>query len=211
MAYAVGATIAAAVFWLARRLGRRRSPPRSVPALPDRRVPSEPISVRTASTRWSEEVSSASAPPAYEPRDADTRAVGLVGIGFLIALGLTVVAATVLFLLVTDTVPVLQVPPPGVAISRSAPTPVPPPPRLETQPGQTLEPYAAREEVALNSYAWIDRSQGIVRIPIERAKDLIVESGLPTRPMTATVGYEDNGLTAPSGSSSGRANEERIR
>jgi len=33
----------------------------------------------------------------------------------------------------------------------------------------------------LNSYGWTDRSNGIVRIPIARAMDLILQRGLPTR------------------------------
>jgi hypothetical protein len=33
----------------------------------------------------------------------------------------------------------------------------------------------------LESYGWIDRSNGIVRIPIERAMDLILRLGLPVR------------------------------
>jgi hypothetical protein len=33
----------------------------------------------------------------------------------------------------------------------------------------------------LNSYGWIDRSNGIVQIPIERAMDLLAQRGLPSR------------------------------
>jgi hypothetical protein len=33
----------------------------------------------------------------------------------------------------------------------------------------------------LTSYGWIDRSNGIVRIPIDRAMDLILQRGLPAR------------------------------
>ena len=33
----------------------------------------------------------------------------------------------------------------------------------------------------LGSYGWVDRSNGIVRIPITRAMDLILQRGLPTR------------------------------
>lgn len=40
--------------------------------------------------------------------------------------------------------------------------------------------YAAQNR-KLNSYGWVDRSNGIVRIPIKRAMDLIVQRGLPAR------------------------------
>ncbi len=39
----------------------------------------------------------------------------------------------------------------------------------------------AGQNAELNSYGWIDRSNGIVRIPIDRAMVLILQRGLPTR------------------------------
>jgi hypothetical protein len=39
----------------------------------------------------------------------------------------------------------------------------------------------AEQNQILNSYGWVDRSNGIVRIPIERAMALLAERGLPTR------------------------------
>ena len=40
--------------------------------------------------------------------------------------------------------------------------------------------YQAQTE-RLNSYGWVDRSNGVVHIPIDRAMDLIIERGLPAR------------------------------
>lgn len=54
-----------------------------------------------------------------------------------------------------------------------------PPPRLEVRPGASLAKFRAAEEVELNSYGWIDRNAGTVRIPIDRAMQLILERGLP--------------------------------
>ena len=39
----------------------------------------------------------------------------------------------------------------------------------------------AQQNQELNQYGWVDRSQGIVRIPIARAMDLIADRGLPAR------------------------------
>jgi hypothetical protein len=39
----------------------------------------------------------------------------------------------------------------------------------------------AAQIAKLNSYGWVDRSNGIVHIPIDRAMDLILQNGLPTR------------------------------
>jgi hypothetical protein len=58
---------------------------------------------------------------------------------------------------------------------------VPPEPRLQTNPREDLGNLRAREDQALTSYGWVDKNAGVVRIPIDRAMQLIVERGLPTR------------------------------
>jgi hypothetical protein len=58
---------------------------------------------------------------------------------------------------------------------------VPPEPRLQTNPRQDLSDLRAREDQLLNSYGWVDKNAGVVRIPIDRAMQLVVERGLPTR------------------------------
>lgn len=54
-----------------------------------------------------------------------------------------------------------------------------PAPRLEVKPGASLADLRAAEDADLNSFGWVDRSAGIVRIPIDRAMQLILERGLP--------------------------------
>lgn len=44
-----------------------------------------------------------------------------------------------------------------------------------------LQAWRAEQETELNSYGWIDRKAGVVRIPIDRAMELVSERGLPTR------------------------------
>ena len=53
--------------------------------------------------------------------------------------------------------------------------PPPPNPKLQVAPSADWEQMIATERTFLNSYGWIDRSQGIVHIPIRRAMDLMVE------------------------------------
>lgn len=60
-----------------------------------------------------------------------------------------------------------------------AAAPAPKGPRLEVSPtgeGARIEAQAQR---MLNGYAWVDRSAGIARIPIERAMDLTAKQGWP--------------------------------
>ena len=55
-------------------------------------------------------------------------------------------------------------------------------PRLEVDERRQLNDIRLQEESTLHRYQWADEKAGVVRIPIERAMDLIVQRGLPTRP-----------------------------
>jgi hypothetical protein len=58
-----------------------------------------------------------------------------------------------------------------------------PAPRLQTDDGnQDVTDLHAREDLLLDNYSWVDQSQGKVRIPIERAMELIAQKGLPVAP-----------------------------
>ncbi len=46
---------------------------------------------------------------------------------------------------------------------------------------QELESLRQKEDALLNHYRWVDRSGGIVQIPIDRAMERLLEAGLPTR------------------------------
>lgn len=59
-----------------------------------------------------------------------------------------------------------------------------PQPRLEVSERTDLGGFRFEEENKLNSYGWVDQKAGIVRIPIERAMQLVAERGLPTRSQT---------------------------
>lgn len=62
-----------------------------------------------------------------------------------------------------------------------------PEPRLETNERTELNDFRLGEEQTLNSYGWVDQNAGVVRIPIDRAMQLIAERGLPTKPQVGTV------------------------
>jgi hypothetical protein len=56
-----------------------------------------------------------------------------------------------------------------------------PEPRLQLDANKELRQMRAAEDAALNSYGWVDRSSGSVRIPIERAMEILAKKGLPAR------------------------------
>jgi hypothetical protein len=53
--------------------------------------------------------------------------------------------------------------------------PVPPQPRLQVDPKAEFQEYLLEQRRILSTYGWISREQGTVRIPIERAMELIIE------------------------------------
>jgi hypothetical protein len=58
-----------------------------------------------------------------------------------------------------------------------------PTPRLLTDDGdQDVANLHARESLLLDNYSWVDHKAGKVRIPIERAMELIAQRGLPLAP-----------------------------
>lgn len=53
---------------------------------------------------------------------------------------------------------------------------VPPGPRLQPNPADDLQRLRSWEQERLSGYGWVDQDTGVFRIPIERAKQLIVEN-----------------------------------
>jgi hypothetical protein len=91
---------------------------------------------------------------------------------------------------------------PGVA------TPLAPP--LQPNAVQDLQQMRAREDEILGSYGWVDQQNGVTRIPIDRAMDLLLQRGLPVQPPGTAQPYQDEGAQLPSDASSGRM-LERVR
>ncbi len=113
-------------------------------------------------------------PERHEHRDADTRTVALFGLALL---------STVVFvlLLVFGFLRYLASKPAGSTGPLANFTVAPPEPHLQVSPSRDLQKLRASEDAALSSYGWVDQKAGIVRLPIDRAMDLVVQRGLPTR------------------------------
>ena len=56
-----------------------------------------------------------------------------------------------------------------------------PAPQLETNERTELNEIRLREENVLSTYDYVDKNSDTVRIPIDRAMELLVERGLPVR------------------------------
>ena len=117
--------------------------------------------------------------PGYETRDANVRGV----YRFLVFLGVLLVVCALLswglfrYLSkqVTDSANVSP-----FAESRQLPLG----PQLQVNPREDWLKYREQQEQSLESYAWENRGNGIVRVPIERAMELLVQKGLPVQGST---------------------------
>ena len=69
-------------------------------------------------------------------------------------------------------------------VTRMAPTVEPtklfPQPQLQKTPVPDLRAIRAEEDKVLDSYGWVDQKQGIVRIPVALAIDVLAKRGLPS-------------------------------
>lgn len=59
---------------------------------------------------------------------------------------------------------------------------IPPPPRIQDHPAVELHDLLSAEDAILGTYGWTNKQQGIVRIPIDRAMELQLQQGFPTKP-----------------------------
>lgn len=66
-------------------------------------------------------------------------------------------------------------------VPRDYPQSVFPSPKLEEDERNQLDRIRLQEEQTLATYDYVDQKTGVVRIPIDRAMDLIAQRGLPVR------------------------------
>jgi hypothetical protein len=135
---------------------------------------------------------SAPAVPGYETRDANTSGVLL----FIALLATTVVLVLLLAwgLFRHYSVSINNSPPdsPFTGVRE-----VPSPPRLQVTPREDLQRILADQQSKLETYGWEDRQAGTVRIPIERAMDLLVQKGLPVATPGSSGQSRDNSAGNP--------------
>jgi hypothetical protein len=83
---------------------------------------------------------------------------------------------------------------------------IPPEPRIEVAPYEQLQQLRAKEDHILNSYAWVDKENGVVRVPIDRAIDLLAAKGLPSHNYLDDIvaGRKPSTAAAPKANSQGQ-------
>lgn len=117
---------------------------------------------------------------AHEHSDVNVRAIlGFVA-GLIVVAVVLHVAVWLLFVAFERRTAAADPPPAPLAQPAGQ---LPPNPRLQTRPVNDVKAMRVDEETLLTTEGPIDGEPGVFRIPIERAKQLIVERGLPTRQM----------------------------
>jgi hypothetical protein len=112
---------------------------------------------------------------AYEVRDVAFRPVLLAGAA-IVAL---IVGSFVLMYVLDRTLVAREIAasPPASPLARSYGRQEPPAPRLQDAPLRELAELRERERAVLEGWAWVDPAAGRVRIPVERAMELLVAEG----------------------------------
>lgn len=130
----------------------------------------------------------------HEPSDVAIRPLTLIGAGVFIFVVLIGVGLWGLFTFYASLAAGADRPQTALTEQR----PPPPEPRLQVNPPADWQALRATEETTLNSYGWVDRGAGTVRIPIDRAIDLLVQRGLPTSAPTAQPATTPQPTATPS-------------
>ncbi len=110
----------------------------------------------------------------HETTDASPLALGLFALALSLMVAIVIVFLNWLFWHYEGQAKRADPPQSPLAVDE-----LPPTPRLEVNPGSDLARLRDAEEKTLSSYGWIDRQQGVARVPIERAIAVLAERGLP--------------------------------
>lgn len=113
-------------------------------------------------------------PERHEHQDINAKTVALFGGGLLLTVGVVLLFMIALLAYFASRPAGSVGPLAGMRVE-------PPEPRLQVSPPQDLQKMRESEDALLYNYGWVDRKAGVVRIPIDRAMELIVERGLPAR------------------------------
>jgi hypothetical protein len=112
----------------------------------------------------------------YEHSDINPRGTFITGVGVIVGTWITVGVIFFVFTYLAHRSARLSPPPLPLALHGQ---PLPPEPRLQKSPHQDLKAYLKRENWELTHSHWIDKSKGIVSIPIEQAMQIVAQKGIP--------------------------------
>jgi hypothetical protein len=121
----------------------------------------------------------------HEQRDVRFWPIVMAASGLLVVTTIIFALMRGLFVFYDDRQARQSPPPNPLAVEYGEP--LPPQPRLQTDPVQDLLKFRTSEETVLQSYGWVDPQAGIVRIPIQRAMELLAQNPPPARAVAEDI------------------------
>jgi hypothetical protein len=100
----------------------------------------------------------------HEPGEVDSRAIVVAAAGLAVALIVIAAAALGAHRMLRPDRPA------AAPVAAEVPAP-----RLQSSPASDLRALLRQKNAMLDEYRWIDPSRGVVRIPIDRAMQLLIE------------------------------------
>ena len=116
----------------------------------------------------------------HEERDIDISTVSKLGLGIVFVVVVSVFLMWFLFSRFAAREREASAPP--APMTQANPLKEPPEPRLQRTPVADLKAIRKDEDALLKSYGWVDPDKGVVRIPVDRAMELVLKEGLVSRP-----------------------------
>ena len=106
----------------------------------------------------------------HETRDIQITPIGVAGVA-LVALIVFSMVAMLILMKYYEVREAADSPPANPLAAQFART-TPPAPQLQTHPAADIAAFRAQEDAVLNGYGWVNKTAGVVRIPIARAMEL---------------------------------------
>ncbi len=112
----------------------------------------------------------------HEARDADVHRLAMFGLALLSLIVIGYVSTQITFHYLVGT---KEFPHPTKLFTQSQ---MPPKPLEQEHVGTELQRYLKQQNKILDTYGWVNRKAGVVRVPIDRAMSLLLSQRLPVRP-----------------------------
>jgi hypothetical protein len=124
-------------------------------------------------------VNPASTAAGHEVTDADASPLAKVGIGIAVLMLVAFIGMLVMFRVLLHVQPMYEPSPEPHPLRdlRSTSTE----PRLQPDPPREKAELRQVEDHLLTTYNWVDQEQGLARIPVDRAIELLSQAGLPEK------------------------------
>jgi len=112
--------------------------------------------------------------PSHERSDVSARGAAWFALSLVFGVALTALLVWWMQMRLDHSVPVWPHQPTPANPQFRSPAPV-----LQTASTEDLKIFRAAEDKALQSCEWMDRKAGVIRIPLDRAREIILQRGLP--------------------------------